>query len=139
MKLLRWLFAITFGLQILTAIPVLAADAANDYGLGTAAAGAGIIKNKEDATKGGAGLAELSGRVIRAALTIIGVVFLLLMVYGGFIWMIARGDKEKVKEGRDTIVNATIGLVLVLAAYAITQFIFTSFVANVVSGGPAAP
>jgi len=135
MKLLRWIIAITFGLQILVAVPVLAAD---DYGLGTAAKTAGIIKSETEA-KGGTALAELSGRVIRAALTIIGVIFLLLMVYGGFMWMIARGDKEKVTQGRETIINATIGLVIVLAAYAITQFIFTSFVQNVVSGAPPTP
>jgi len=45
------------------------------------------------------------------------------MIYGGFIWMIARGNEGEVTKAKDLIQAAIIGLVVVLAAYAITQFI----------------
>jgi len=61
--------------------------------------------------------------VIKVALDLLGVVFLVLIVYGGYIWMIARGDEAKVEKAKNTMINAIIGLAITLAAYAITFYI----------------
>ena len=37
-------------------------------------------------------LETATGRIINAALTLVGIIFLLLMVYGGYLWMTARGN-----------------------------------------------
>ena len=63
------------------------------------------------------------GKVIGAGLAFIGVLFFILMIYGGFIWMTARGNEQQVEKARDLIAAAIIGLIIVLAAYAITTFI----------------
>jgi amino acid transporter len=63
------------------------------------------------------------GRVIAAALQLIGVVFFILMLYAGFLWMTARGNSEQVEKARDMIIAAIIGLVIVTAAYAITDYL----------------
>lgn len=63
------------------------------------------------------------GRIIGAVLSLLGVIFLILMIYGGFIWMTARGNETKVTEAKDLITSALIGLIIVLAAYAITAFV----------------
>jgi TRAP-type C4-dicarboxylate transport system permease small subunit len=63
------------------------------------------------------------GNVISIVLSILGVVFLVLLVYGGYNWMIARGNEELVTRAKDTIRNAIIGLILVLAAYSITFYV----------------
>lgn len=63
------------------------------------------------------------GKIVGAGLSLLGVVFLLLIIYGGLIWMIARGNEQKVEQAKTTIEAAVIGLVIVLAAYAITYFI----------------
>ncbi len=65
----------------------------------------------------------LIGGVVKIALDMIGVVFLVLIVYGGYIWMIARGDEAKVEKAKDTIINSTIGLAITLAAYGITYYV----------------
>ena len=65
----------------------------------------------------------VSGRIINTALTLVGLIFLLLMVYGGYLWMTARGDEGQVEKAQSIIRNAIIGIVLVIAAYAITYFI----------------
>ncbi len=39
--------------------------------------------------------------------------------------MIARGDAEKVKKAKELIIDAVIGLIIVLAAYAISVFVVT--------------
>jgi len=69
------------------------------------------------------------GGVINAFLGILGVIFLVLIVYAGYIWMIARGDEAKVEKSKNTIINSTIGLVIVLAAYAISYFVLSKILA----------
>ena len=65
----------------------------------------------------------LVGQLINTFLGLLGVVFLLLIVYGGFKWMNAQGAEEDVKKAKDTITQAVIGLVIIMAAYAISNFV----------------
>lgn len=63
------------------------------------------------------------GLVIKVWLSIQGLMFLGLMIAAGFAWM--SSDKpDAIKEAGTKITNATIGLVLTAAAYAITIFVF---------------
>jgi hypothetical protein len=66
------------------------------------------------------------GKVVTMAITIIGVVFLILAIYAGYTWMTAHGNEEMVTKARSTLIAAIIGLVIVLAAYAISSYIINS-------------
>ena len=66
------------------------------------------------------------GRIVGAILAFIGVIFFILMIYGGFMWMTARGNEQQVTRAKDLIMAAIIGLIIVLAAYAITSYIGTA-------------
>ncbi|MFH1427886.1 MAG: pilin [Patescibacteria group bacterium] len=68
-------------------------------------------------------LAALVGKIIRAFLSLLGVIFIGLMIYGGFLWMNSRGDAEQVRKAQDIIKDSIIGLVIIVAAYAITYFV----------------
>ena len=61
--------------------------------------------------------------VITTALTFVGVVFLGLAIYAGYNWMTAQGEEEKVTKAKDTLTAAIIGLVIVIAAYAISWYV----------------
>jgi hypothetical protein len=63
------------------------------------------------------------GQVVGAVLAFIGVIFLILMIYAGFTWMMARGNQQDVQKAKDMIEAAIIGLIIVMAAYAITAYI----------------
>jgi len=71
-------------------------------------------------------LPAMIGKMINAALGMIGIVVVLLIIYGGFLWMTAGGSEEKVTKGKKMITNAFIGLIIVFAAYAITNFVVSS-------------
>lgn len=71
-------------------------------------------------------LATVIGGVILGIITILGVVFLTLIVYAGFKWMLAHGEENKITEARNLIVHSIIGLIIVLAAYAISYFIINT-------------
>lgn len=65
----------------------------------------------------------IAGGIVRGALTLVGLIFLILTVYGGFLYLTAGGNEETVKKGKSVIVQAMIGILIVLFAGAITQFI----------------
>jgi len=62
-------------------------------------------------------------RIITIILSVLGVVFLGFIIYGGITWMIAQGNEEKVSKAKELITEAIIGLIIVITAYAITYFI----------------
>jgi len=64
------------------------------------------------------------GMLVQVALQLMGVVFLILMIYAGMRYMLARGEQGEVKKSIDTIQMAVIGLAIVMAAYAFTTFVF---------------
>lgn len=76
--------------------------------------------------KAGTGDAEVEnvvGSIINAALSMVGLIFLVLMIYGGFLWMTARGDESAIEKAQKIISAAVVGLVVIMAAYAITFFV----------------
>ncbi|MFA6410021.1 MAG: hypothetical protein WCW26_00385 [Candidatus Buchananbacteria bacterium] len=74
---------------------------------------------------------SIIGKTISAFLSLFGVIFLILTIYGGYKWMLASGRDEEVKKAKDIIRSAIIGLIIVLASYAITYFITTGLEAAV--------
>ncbi len=73
---------------------------------------------------GRASIGIIIATVIKAMLGLLAAIFLVLMVAAGFQWMTSAGNEAQVKKAQDTIKTAIIGLVIVLAAYAITYFVF---------------
>ncbi|MFH0956083.1 MAG: hypothetical protein V1801_02640 [Candidatus Falkowbacteria bacterium] len=103
---------------------------AKNYGLdATAQTGMGISKD----TIENSNLSSMIGKIVGAALSFLGVVFFILIIYGGYMWMFSMGNEQTAGKAKDIIIAAVIGLVIVLMAYAITFFLGT----NVVPGTPA--
>ena len=88
--------------------------------------------NKAGAPWGGAvptgetSLAGIVATVVKAFLGLLGIIFLVLIIYAGFEWMTAQGAEKKVDKAKDTLTRAVIGLIIIIAAYSITYFVFTS-------------
>lgn len=66
----------------------------------------------------------LIGKVIVAVLGVVGSLALLMFIYGGFVWMTAAGNQEMVTRGRNVLIWATIGLIIIFSSYAIVKFVF---------------
>lgn len=63
--------------------------------------------------------------VINVILGFLGIIAVVIILYGGFIWMTAGGNEEKTTEARKLIVAGIIGLAIILASFAIAQFVVT--------------
>jgi len=92
--------------------------AAGNFGLDDTATTAGL--------KTSGSLATRSGQIIGSLLSLVGVVFLVLMIYGGITWMTAAGNEKQVEKAKNTITTAIVGLAVILSAYAITAFLGSS-------------
>lgn len=71
---------------------------------------------------------EIVGRLINIFLSVLGIIFIFLIFYGGYNWMTAMGAEEKIKTAKQTITAAVIGIVIIIAAYAITRFVITQLI-----------
>ena len=62
-------------------------------------------------------------RIIQIALGLLGIIAVVIMMYGGYMWMTANGDEEKVTKAKEVLRNGTIGLLIILSAFALATFI----------------
>lgn len=63
--------------------------------------------------------------LIKGLLGVLGVVFLVLIIYAGVKWMTSGGNSSTIDDAKKMILNAVIGLVIIGFAFAITQFVFS--------------
>jgi hypothetical protein len=66
----------------------------------------------------------LYGRIIYGFLGVTGALALIMFIVGGFQWMTASGNAERVKKGRDTLMWAVLGLLVIFSSYAILRAVF---------------
>ncbi|QQG52393.1 MAG: hypothetical protein HY931_03655 [Candidatus Falkowbacteria bacterium] len=83
------------------------------------------IETKNAAGLGDMSIGQVASQIIKVVLGLLSIVFLILIIMAGFKWMTAGGNEDQIKKSTATIKAAVIGLVVVLAAYTITYFIFT--------------
>lgn len=70
-------------------------------------------------------LIDLAGNMVNGILIIISVVAVLYLIYGGIQYITAGGEAEKASKGRVTITNAIIGIIIIIASFAIYNFAVT--------------
>lgn len=68
----------------------------------------------------------LLGKIINSALGIIGSLALVMFIYGGATWMLSAGNQEQVTKGKNILIWATLGLVIIFTSYALVRFVLTS-------------
>lgn len=100
----------------------------DNFGLDKTAGKVEAYKDQTTNTYDGLFVAETVGDVIGIVLSFVGVIFLLLIIYGGISWMFSAGNEQKVDKAKKIIINAVIGLIIVFASYFITDFIGSQFI-----------
>ncbi len=131
LKALILLFIVSLGFA---AIPLMVK--ADNFGVDATQQATGNLLPKSIA--GASSVPDLIGKIIAIVLSLLGIVFFLLVFYAGILWMTARGNSETVQKAKDIMQAAIIGLVIVMASYAISKFVFTSLVSSVQTGSGGA-
>lgn len=122
---------ITFLLVIIIPVLFLAPSihAAGDYGLKETTKKGKLndalkVEEINDSAGGALGwITQQTGSLIGAVLSFVGVIFLILMIYAGILWMTAGGNQEQVSKAKNLITSSIIGLIIVFGAYAITSYL----------------
>jgi len=70
----------------------------------------------------------IAASVINVALGFLGIIAVGLILYAGFKWMTAGGSEDKITEARKLLVAGVIGLIIILAAFAIANFVLTQLI-----------
>ncbi len=123
-KFLKLIFPIfIFSLFLFNGNMALSENPADSgYGLNTTAGHIDPFEDQVDEQEDNF-LQTRTGQIVGFILSFVGVLFLILMIYAGLTWMTAGGNQEQVKKARSLMINATLGLIVVLGAYVITSFI----------------
>jgi uncharacterized membrane protein len=121
MSALKKIFVVLAMIGIMLPSSFALAESSN-FGLDEAAQGTDLIA-LEDQSAADA-IPNLIGKIVGVALSFVGAIFFLLILYAGFLWMTAFGSSEKVDKAKSILEHAAVGLVIVLAAYAISKFVF---------------
>ena len=77
---------------------------------------------------GQADLQKTIGNIINVILGFLGIVAVVIVLLGGFKWMTAGGNDEKVQDAKKLLIAGVIGLAIIFSAYAITSFVLTSII-----------
>ncbi len=72
-------------------------------------------------------IAEIIGRVIRGAFGLAGSLALIIFIWGGFLWVTARGDEKQVKSGWDTVTWGALGIIVIFGSYMIAEQLLKIF------------
>ncbi|MDA2935752.1 hypothetical protein MYX06_00825 [Patescibacteria group bacterium AH-259-L05] len=65
----------------------------------------------------------LVGRMVKVVLQLLGLILVVLLIVGGFMWMTSGGNEEKIKKAKGIITSAVVGLIIVILAYTIATFV----------------
>lgn len=63
------------------------------------------------------------GRFINLFLAFLGIVFLIIVIYSGFNWMMAKGNQQMVDESVKYIESASIGIIIIILSYILVNFL----------------
>lgn len=69
---------------------------------------------------------QIIAKIIKIILGFLGIVAVILILYGGFLWMTAAGNEENIAKAKKLLMAGVIGLVIILSAFAITNFVLNS-------------
>lgn len=115
-------FKKTFVVLAMIGIMIPSSFAFAAFGLEEAAEDTDLIQVKDTKTD----IPDLIGSIVGVALSFVGAIFFLLILYAGFLWMTAFGATDKVDKAKNILEHAAVGLIIVLAAYAISRFVFSN-------------
>lgn len=71
---------------------------------------------------------EIAANLVQVILGFLGILAVIIILIGGFKWMTAAGNEDQVAEARKIIIAGIIGLVIILAAWGIANFVLTNLI-----------
>ncbi len=110
----------TFATAFTVAVPVASAQPIGTKDLG--------LEYPASTGLGSTDVRTTVAKIIRVTMGLLGIVAVVLILYGGLKWMLAAGNEEAVEQAKKTIFAGIIGLAIILSAYAIASFVINQLI-----------
>ena len=102
-----------------------------------------ILTNQDTAFREAAGyqsatrltLSQMIASVIKIVLSLLGIIFIILIIYAGMLWLTSAGNEDRISKAKSIMISAVIGLIIVLSAYAITHFVISRIINATIGDG----
>jgi len=75
------------------------------------------------ATGGQTSFRSLALTIVNFFLTFLGLIAVVMIIYGGFLYVTAAGNQEHIEKAKKIIIYAVVGILVILASYAIVSTI----------------
>ncbi len=108
---------------VLFAAPVYAASCGDGTAAGEAMCGASQVGDSGTNSNTIYGTVKT---IIDVMLFIVGIIAVIMIIWGGISYVLSAGATDKTKKARDTILYSVVGLVVAILAFALVQFVFSS-------------
>jgi hypothetical protein len=106
------------------------AATAVEEGLNSAATKSGLATDEQKDQSATELVQARVGQVLQILLGMLGIIFLVLTIYGGALYMFPGGKEDNTKKGRSYIIYAGLGLLIVALSYAIASFVMGTLAPN---------
>ena len=90
------------------------------------------VQEGAEAARGDGMPAELIGKngvftqITNTVLYVVGIVSVIMLIYGGLRYVTSGGDSKKVTDAKNTILYAIIGLIISILAFSIVNFVINA-------------
>lgn len=76
-----------------------------------------FLQNTSNEVNPNANWQDFVGKVINVILSVAGALAIIYLIYSGILYITAAGNPDSAKKGQQGIINAVIGIVIIVAAY----------------------
>jgi hypothetical protein len=97
--------------------------------------GEGLSDVGSEADLSDAELPDVIGTLIGIFLSILGIIFLLLVLYAGFLWMTAAGNETQVGKAKKILTSVVIGAIIIFGAFAISAALLAALAGESIFSG----
>jgi hypothetical protein len=121
----KMILAVVLGLNLLV-VPVTMAQNLDVWGDSVTDTNGVGLSAFNDIGLGNRDPKRIASAVIQVMLGFLGVIAVILILFGGFKWMTAAGNEDNIDQAKDLITAGVIGLLIVLAAFAVSVFVLNA-------------
>ena len=114
----KYLFATLLTIVVIgTAIvPAIALSQTNNWEMG-------LTQFQGQTGLGNQDLPTTIGKIVNIVLSFLGLIAVVIIIIGGFMWMTSGGNEEKIGDAKKLMINGIIGLLIIVVSYAAANFI----------------
>lgn len=125
---------VRFGMYVIAFLAVMSIGASTPLSIVSVQAQTNPSQSLRDAyaaaeipVSNGINLPVVAGNILKIFLGLVGLGSMVAFIYGGAVWMQARGNQEDVQKGKDVLKYAVVGIAVAAGAYTVVNFVTTQF------------